>query len=79
VSNDPVNNPSHYRFGKFESFDVQMEICANYAPREAACIFNTLKYVARAPKKGKLLEDLKKAQWYLQKAIELVEGTYDAS
>ena len=76
---DPVNSPAHYQFGAFEAFDVEMHIVANYAPREAACVFNTLKYVARAPKKGKLVEDLKKARWYLDKAIAIAEGTYDAT
>jgi len=31
---------------------------------------NAVKYVARAGKKGDRLEDLKKAQWYLQREID---------
>lgn len=30
---------------------------------------NTVKYVARGGSKGELLEDLKKARWYLDRAI----------
>jgi hypothetical protein len=35
---------------------------------------NIIKYVTRHPYKGKSLEDLKKAQWYLTKLIEEVEA-----
>lgn len=31
---------------------------------------NTVKYIARAGKKGDRIEDLKKAAWYLQREIE---------
>jgi hypothetical protein len=34
---------------------------------------NVLKYILRADKKGKELEDLKKAQWYLNRRIEQYE------
>jgi hypothetical protein len=36
---------------------------------------NVLKYILRADKKGKELEDLKKAQWYLNRRIEQHEKT----
>ena len=36
---------------------------------------NVLKYILRADKKGKELEDLKKAQWYLNRKIEQHEKT----
>lgn len=31
---------------------------------------NTIKYIARAGKKGSRLEDLKKARWYLDREIQ---------
>ncbi len=35
---------------------------------------NTIKYLARAGKKnGRMLEDLRKARWYLDRAIERME------
>jgi hypothetical protein len=34
---------------------------------------NVLKYIVRADKKGKELEDLRKAQWYLNRRIEQYE------
>ena len=35
---------------------------------------NTVKYIARAGKKGARLEDLQKAAWYLNRAIEQEQG-----
>lgn len=37
---------------------------------------NVIKYVARAGRKGDLLEDLLKARWYLDREIERVERIY---
>lgn len=34
------------------------------------CLGNTIKYIARAGKKGSELEDLEKARWYLDREIE---------
>jgi hypothetical protein len=34
---------------------------------------NVVKYVARAPFKGKLIQDLKKVRWYLDRAIKQIE------
>jgi hypothetical protein len=34
---------------------------------------NVVKYINRAGKKGSKLEDLKKAQWYLNRAVEQAE------
>jgi hypothetical protein len=34
---------------------------------------NVVKYISRAGKKGSKLEDLKKAQWYMNRAIEQAE------
>ena len=59
---DAVNHPSHYTFGKYEVVDVLLDWNLRYP------LGNVIKYVARAGKKGgpeKMLEDLKKAQFYL--------------
>lgn len=34
---------------------------------------NTAKYISRAGKKGDVLEDLKKARWYLDREIQNME------
>jgi hypothetical protein len=36
---------------------------------------SVVKYVARAGRKGSALDDLKKARWYLDRAIARLEGT----
>ena len=63
---DPVNNPSHYKDGGIETIDY-IE-----AKRLGYHLGNAVKYISRAGKKGtnQGLEDLKKAQWYLNRAIE---------
>ena len=34
---------------------------------------NTIKYISRAGKKGDILEDLRKARWYLDREIQKIE------
>jgi hypothetical protein len=64
IEYDPVDKPKHYNFGKFEVIEVIEDWDPGYH------LGNVIKYVARAKHKGKYLEDLKKAQWYLNRAIE---------
>lgn len=67
---DPVSNPPHYTFGKFEVIDVIEALGWGLA----FCLGNALKYIARAGRKDptKTKEDLEKARWYLDRAIDLV-------
>lgn len=37
------------------------------------CLGNTVKYIARVGKKDAIVEDLKKARWYLDHEIERLE------
>lgn len=39
-----------------------------------ALLWNAAKYISRAGKKGKMMEDLRKAQFYLQRRIDSLEG-----
>lgn len=64
---DSVNKPKHYNFSGLEVITVIEAWEMNYH------LGNVLKYIARAGKKNDLLEDLKKAQWYLNREIERVE------
>lgn len=41
---------------------------------QGGLLFNVYKYIDRAPYKGKRLEDLNKARWYLDKLIGSVEN-----
>jgi hypothetical protein len=59
-----VNHPPHYNVGKIEV------IAAIEDWQLGFCLGNVVKYVARAEHKGNALEDLKKAQWYLNRHIQ---------
>lgn len=65
---DMVNHPPHYDFGPHETIDV---IEAWNLPYHLG---NVVKYVSRAKRKGKEIEDLRKAAWYLNRYITLVES-----
>jgi hypothetical protein len=65
---DLVNHPPHYTFGKYEVLDVLMD----WFP-QSPLMWQVVKYIARAAHKGNLIEDLKKAQFYLNKQIEILE------
>lgn len=66
-SDDVVNQPKHYTAGKFEVIDVIEDWDLNFR------LANAIKYIARHKHKGKALEDLKKARWYLQREIDKYE------
>lgn len=68
---DPVNHPKHYTFGKFEVLDVIEDWELGFH------LGNVVKYVARAKYKGNEIEDLKKAQFYLERYLGLVKGRED--
>ena len=61
---DPVNHPAHYKVGGIETIDFIEAKNLDYN------LGNVVKYVTRADHKGNKLEDLRKAQWYLTRAIE---------
>ena len=63
---DPVTNPAHYTDGGVETIDFIEAKGLGYH------LGNAVKYISRAGKKGTNagLEDLKKAQWYIARAIE---------
>ncbi|UXU51831.1 DUF3310 domain-containing protein [Staphylococcus arlettae] len=66
---DMVNSPSHYNRGKIEAIVIIEQIASAYPIKVALSIGNTVKYLIRAPFKNGV-EDLKKAQWYLNRAID---------
>tara|TARA_R110000782_G_scaffold21404_7_gene57618 strand:+ start:1279 stop:1743 length:465 start_codon:yes stop_codon:yes gene_type:complete len=76
---DPVNNPEHYTIGSIETIDYITDVLGEY---HAAifCHGNVLKYTGtRLFGKGKPIQDAKKAVWYLNKMIELLEFTEDTN
>lgn len=64
---DAVNHPAHYTMGKIEVIDAIEDW--KLGLHEG----NVVKYVARAKYKGRELEDLKKARWYLDRRIQQME------
>ena len=63
---EKVNHPDHYNSGKYEVMDVIDD--AGFT--EGFCLGNALKYILRAKHKENYIEDIKKAQWYLEYIIQ---------
>jgi len=64
-----VINPDHYKMGGVETIDFIEAKQLGYN------LGNVVKYVSRAGKKSTSpLEDLKKAQWYLNREISKVRS-----
>lgn len=59
-----VNHPKHYT-----SHPSGVE-CIQVTEHMSFCLGNAVKYIWRADLKGKDIEDLKKAAWYIQREIE---------
>ena len=68
---DVVNNPDHYNTGNIECIDAIEESMSSVAFK-GYLKGNCMKYLWRYDYKGKQVEDLKKAGWYLQKLTEMV-------
>ena len=64
---DMVNEPPHYRWLPMgiEAIDITELFNFNLG--------NALKYVLRSKHKGREIEDLKKAQWYITREIKRME------
>ncbi len=68
AESDAINHPSHYTMGGIEVIDAIEAWDLGFRTG------NVVKYVARAKHKGRELEDLKKAEFYLRREIEALEG-----
>lgn len=69
---DMVNHPPHYKAGGIEAIDVIEAFGLDF------CCGNAVKYILRADRKGDALENLRKAAWYIARAIEKRSPEYDA-
>lgn len=67
---DVVNHPSHYTNGNVECIDAIESATVGKTGIEAVCVANVIKYLWRYEDKNGM-EDIKKAQWYLNKLIEV--------
>tara|TARA_R110002153_G_scaffold9816_1_gene39823 strand:- start:449 stop:802 length:354 start_codon:yes stop_codon:yes gene_type:complete len=68
-SNDPVESPVHYNTGSVECIEA-IKASMSEAEFKGYLKGNAMKYLWRYDYKGKPVEDLKKAQWYLNKLTE---------
>lgn len=73
--NRTVNSPDHYISSKtgLETIDVIEAFTFDLKGIEAVCTGNIIKYICRWKDKNGL-EDLYKAQWYLNRLIKHVEN-----
>lgn len=71
LNKDVVNHPSHYETGKFECIEVMEEALGKDVVIDF-CLANAFKYLYRSKRKNGL-EDIKKAQWYINRYIMLME------
>lgn len=69
---DMVNHPPHYNSGKIEVIEI-MEDQLSSEEYRGYIKGQVLKYITREHHKNGL-EDLKKAQWYLNRLIKYMEG-----
>ena len=61
---EKVDHPKHYNHGQIEVIDAieDWELGFNAG--------NVIKYVARYKRKGRPVEDLEKAKWYIERLIQ---------
>ena len=69
---DNVNNPTHYTQGEIECIDCIKAAIINKTGIKAFCVGNAIKYLFRYENKNGL-EDVKKAQWYINRLIQELE------
>ena len=73
MTDTAVDHPAHYG-GEDNPYEAIKVI---EAWELGFCLGNTVKYIARAPRKKNELEDLKKARWYLDREIKRLEEKND--
>lgn len=61
---DPVNHPNNYK-----SHPSGIE-CIDVTEHMNFCLGNAMKYIWRVDVKGKAIEDLYKAKWYIEREIQ---------
>jgi len=68
-ANLSIDHPQHYggEENPYEAIKVIESWNLDFA------LGNVVKYISRAGKKGSKIEDLKKAQWYMNRAVEQAE------
>jgi hypothetical protein len=65
---EAVDHPSHYNQGKIEAIDYIQAWNMDFVEG------SVVKYITRYKFKGKPIEDLEKAKWYLERLIQRLEA-----
>jgi hypothetical protein len=68
---DPVNKPEHYQYSPIQPIDVIDAWELDFY------LGSVIKYISRFKKKGKPLEDLEKALWFLNKELEILRKKHE--
>lgn len=76
MSKDNVNSPSHYTQAGIECIDAITAAVSGKSGIEAVCVANVIKYLWRYELKNGV-EDVKKAQWYLNRLVAELERKPD--
>lgn len=66
TKNDPVKNPAHYTYSKYQPKDVIRAWGLNFN------LGSAVKYVARAGRKDDIIQDLRKAQEFIEFEIQAI-------
>lgn len=74
---ETVNHPTHY--GGADNPHEVIKCLHAWGLELDALLWNACKYIARAGKKGDKIEDLKKAQFYLNRRIAALESLHESA
>jgi len=72
---DPVNRPAHYNLGGVECIDYIKQVLGKEG-FIAYCQGNMIKYQHRYRYKNKPVEDMQKAQYYLNRMLETMSEVH---
>ena len=73
IMTDKEINPEHYKGNQVECIDAIKAMLGHYG-FIAYCQGNLMKYLWRSPAKGNQAQDLKKAEWFLNRLIIEIES-----
>jgi hypothetical protein len=73
-----VHHPAHYNAGSIEVIEAIEDWQRGWPSDLAFHLGNAIKYIARAGKKDDIVQDLKKARWYVDRALSVVESRDEA-
>ena len=73
---DAVNHPPHYNYGGAECIDVLADLLGPQGLQDY-CVGNAFKYLWRHKHKGKAVQDLKKARFYLDFLLSKLDEQED--